>query len=344
MRALPEPRIPDPRTAPVLRWGVLGTGWIAERFVDTVQRNTSQRFTAVGSRSQDAADRFAAGHGIARAHGSYAALVEDPQVDVVYVASPHTSHRDHALLALEAGKHVLVEKPLALDAAQAGEIAAAAGARGLFAAEALWTFFLPRYDVVRQLLGSGALGTVRSVQAEYGEAFAPDHRIFRTDLAGGPLLDLGTYPLSFVTWVLGAPETVLATAQPHPSGVHGQLAALLTDRAGNQGLVHTTLYGFTPTGATVVGTEGVLTLPGPFPQPGPVVLDTRAGRLTWTEPAVGHEGLYFEAAEVARRIADGHTDTPLRTLPDSVVTLAAADRIRARSGIVFPHEHPVPTS
>jgi predicted dehydrogenase len=331
--ALSKPRTPDARTAPSLRWGVIGTGWIAGKFVDTVQRNTSQRIVAVGSRTSDSAERFAKEHGIDRAHGSYAALVADPEVDVVYVATPHTAHRDHALLALEAGKHVLVEKPLALDAAQGAEIAAAARAKGLFAAEALWTLFLPRYDVLRQALPR--IGEIRSVQAEYGEGFAPDHRIFRADLAGGPLLDLGTYPLSFVTWLLGAPTTVLAAAQPHPSGVHGQLAAILTDAAGNEGIVHTTLHGFTPTVATVVGTEGVLTLPGPFPQPGPVVLETGGDTLTWDEPRTGHEGLFFEAAEVARCVAEGRTETPLRPLADSLVTLGAIDAVRDRTGITF---------
>jgi predicted dehydrogenase len=332
VRALPEPRVSG--AAPSLRWGVLGTGWIAAKFVDTVQRNTSQQIVAVGSRSADSAERFAKEHGIGTAHGSYAALVEDPQVDVVYVATPHISHRDDALLALDAGKHVLVEKPLALDAAQGREIADKARATGLFAAEALWTFFLPRYDVVRQLLPE--LGEIRAVQAEYGEGFPPGHRIFRTDLAGGPLLDLGTYPLSFVTWLLGAPASVLATAQPHPSGVHGQLAAILRDAHGNQGIVHTSLHGFTPTVAAIVGTEGVLTLPGPFPQPGPVVFETGGTTLTWDEPRTGHDGLYFEAAEVARCVAEGRTETPLRPLADSLVTLGAIDAVRAQAGITFP--------
>ncbi|GAA1870057.1 Gfo/Idh/MocA family oxidoreductase [Pseudonocardia ailaonensis] len=336
MSSLPAPRTPDPRSAPALRWGILGTGWIAGKFVDTVARNTTQRIVAVGSRSQDSADRFAKEHGIDRAHASYDALVADPEVDVVYVATPHTAHRDDAIRALEAGKHVLVEKPLALDAAQGAEIAAAARAKGLFAAEALWTFFLPRYDVVRQALPR--IGAIRSVQAEYGEGFEPGHRIFRADLAGGPLLDLGTYPLSFVTWLLGEPATVLATAQPHPAGVHGQLAAILTDAEGNEGIVHTSIHGFTPTVATVVGTEGVLTLPGPFPQPGPVVLETGGETHVWDEPRTGHEGLFFEAAEVARAVADGRTETPLRTLDDSLVTLRAIDAVRARAGIRFPHD------
>lgn len=336
MSTLPPPRTPDPRAAPALRWGVMGTGWIAAKFVDTVQRNTGQRIVAVGSRSRDSADRFAKEHGLDRSHASYDALVEDPDVDVVYVATPHTAHRDDALRALAAGKHVLVEKPLALDSAQGREIVASAREKGLFAAEALWTFFLPRYDVVRQVLPE--LGEIRSVQAEYSEGFDLDHRIFRADLAGGPLLDLGTYPIALVTWLLGEPTSVLATAQGHPAGVHGQLSAVLTNASGDLGVVHTSIHGFSPTSATIIGTEGVLTLPGPFAQPGPVVADLGAGPLTWDEPRIGHEGLFHEAAAVARAIADGRTEAPLRTLDDSLVTLGAVDRIRTAAGIRFPHE------
>ncbi len=192
--ALPAPRAPDPMAAPALRWAVLGTGWIAERFVGALHRHTRQRVVAVGSRSVASAREFAGRVGVGRAHGAYADLVADPGVDVVHVATPHNHHRRHALLALDAGRHVPVEKPLALSAAEAAEVAARAAERGVFCAEALWTFFLPRYDVVRRLLDDGVLGDVRTVLADRGEWFPDTHRILRHELAGGALLDLGTYP------------------------------------------------------------------------------------------------------------------------------------------------------
>ncbi|MDT7580194.1 MAG: hypothetical protein QOK35_1458, partial [Pseudonocardiales bacterium] len=197
---LPEPRSPDPMAAPPLRWGVLGTGWIAERFAAALHLATRQRVVAVGSRSVASAKEFADRTGIVRAHGSYADLVADPEVDVVYVATPHNHHRAHALLALDAGKHTLVEKPLALSAAEATEIADRAAAAGVYCAEALWTFYLPRYDVIRRVLADGVLGDVRSMLADHGEWFPATHRILRHDLAGGPLLDLGTYPLAVAQW------------------------------------------------------------------------------------------------------------------------------------------------
>lgn len=334
---LPSPRTPDPMTAPVLRWGVLGSGWIAERFIGSLQRHTPQQLLAVASRDAGRASAFAGRHGIPRSYGSYAELVADADVDVVYIATPHTEHLPCARLALEAGKPVLVEKPLGLDAAQAGEIADVAAAQGLFCMEALWTFFLPKFDVVRQLLESEALGEVRTVLADMGEHFTADHRIMRADLAGGPLLDLGTYPIALGTWVLGAPARIVAAGQPHPAGVNGQLAAILEDADGNQAVLHTTLFANTPTTATIAGTEGTLTLSGPFYQPGGFVLTSVDGerRLRFTEPLVAHEALYFEAAEVARCIAAGTCESPLRPLADSITTLRAMDEIRQQCGLTF---------
>jgi predicted dehydrogenase len=337
---LPAPRTPDPLQAPVLRWGVMGTGWIVDKFVGTVRRNTRQQFVAVSSRDLARARAAAEALGIGRAHASYEDLAADPGVDVVYVGTGHRDHLACARIAIEGGKHVLVEKPLALNARQGAELVGLAAAKGLFCAEALWSFYLPRWDVVRQVLGSGVLGDVRTVLADQGEYLPPEHRIYRADQAGGPMLDLGTYPMSFTTWVLGEPSDVVAVAQPHPSGVHGQVGALLTCAEGRQGVVHTSVFGDTPTTASISGTEALLSLPGPFYHPGDVVLASHGGAstLTYTEPRIAHGGLFYEAAEVARCVAAGLTETPLRPLADSVATLRAMDAVRARCGIVFPGE------
>ncbi|MEI5521947.1 Gfo/Idh/MocA family oxidoreductase [Streptomyces brasiliscabiei] len=336
--ALPAPRTPDPMDAPALRWGVLGTGWIAERFVSSVQRHTRQRFTAVASRDAARAKDFADRNGIPGSYGSYEDLVAADDVDIVYVATEHTAHLACARLALEASKHTLVEKPIGLDAAEAAEIARLAAERGLFCAEALWTFFLPRFDVVRQILDSGILGEVHTALADIGEHFGPEHRILRPELAGGPLLDLGTYPVSLATWVLGAPTHIQASGQPHPAGVNGQTSAILRDTHGNQAVVHTTLFSDTPTTATIAGSHATLSLPGPFYQPGDLVLTPSGGGtpLTYTESRTAHDALHFEAAEAARCIAAGSPETPLRPLSDSIVTLRAMDEIRRLTGITFP--------
>lgn len=339
--ALPAPRTPDPRTAPTLRWGVLGTGWIAERFVASLQAHSSQRVVAVGSRSPGTAARFAGRFGLGRSYGSYAGLVADPEVDVVYVATPHTAHLQDALLALEAGKHTVVEKPLALDAAQGRRIAEAATERGLFCMEAYWTAFLPKFDVLRQLLEAGALGDVTAVVADFGEWFAPGHRIFRADLAGGPMLDLGTYLVGFVVDVLGPrPDEVLARGSGAGTGVQGQTGMILT-YGERQAVLHTTILANTPTVATIAGSAASLLVDGPFYQPGGFTLTSSDGErsLRYDEARYAHEGgLHFQAAEVARRITAGETEAPLRPLARSVETLMIMDEVRRQTGDLVPGE------
>jgi predicted dehydrogenase len=335
---LPPSRIPDPMSAPPLRWGIMGTGWIADQFTRAVQAKTRQVIAAVGSRGPEGAHRFAAKHDIATAHGSYEALVADDSLDVIYIATPHPSHRDHALLALEAGRHVLIEKPIALDHGEALEIAEAARSRGLFLAEALWTYFLPKFDVIDQLLEAGVLGEIKSVHTEYGEYFTRDHRIFDSTLAGGPLLDLGTYPVSLLARLLGEARQVVGLKQDDPSGVHGQLAVAMQNAAGNLGTMATTLYGLTPTNAAIVGTQATLRFGSEFNLPGPFTLISADGtkRLDYSEPVGRHfEGLHFEAAEVARCIAAGATETPKRPVEDTLATMRLLDQIRAATELVF---------
>lgn len=336
---LPSPRVPDPATAPVLRWGVMGTGWIAERFVTAVRRLTRQDVSAVGSRDRRTADFFADRFGIARRYGSYADLVADPQLDVIYVATPHNAHLPCAELVLQAGKAVLVEKPLALNAGQARRLADVAAASGLFCMEALWTFFLPKFDVIRQVLDDGLLGTVHTVLADNGEWFPAGHRIFDASLAGGPMLDLGTYPVSLAVRILGEADGVLADGTWLPTGVHAQVGALLRHGSARS-VVHTTLLGNTATTAVLSGDAATLTIPGAFYRPGPFVLAAAdaSATLTYREPAVGYDGLAFQVAETARRIVAGDRGSPVRPLADSIATLAAMDAIRAQLEIVFPGE------
>ncbi len=337
--ALPIARTPDPLAAPALRWGVIGPGWIAQRFIGALRQGTRQQVLAVGSRDLARSQAFATDHGIERTYGSYADLLADPEIDVVYIATPHNAHHPCAVQSLRAGKHTLVEKPMALNAQQATDLTELAAAQGVFFMEALWTMFLPKFDVIRQLLASGALGEIRTVIADHGEYFADGHRILRHDLAGGPLLDLGTYPISFATWILGEPSAVSAAGQPHPAGVNGQVSAVLSDSRQNQALVNTTIFSNTPTTAVVAGSEATLTIAGPFYQPGPMTLTAHSGAaLHYDEPQVAHGALHFQAAEVARCITSGLRQSPLRTWDDSIATLRVIDEIRRQIGVVFNEE------
>ena len=335
----PAARVPEAAEAPGLRWGIAGPGWIAERFAESLARHGSQRVTAVGSRSLERAAAFAGPRGL-RAHGSYEALAADPEVDVVYVATPHTAHLEVALAALEAGKHVLIEKPLGISAAEAEKVAEAARARGLFAAEALWTAFLPSYDVARQLVRGGRLGELAAVVGDYGEFLPESHRAHDQALAGGPLLDLGIYLLALATDLFGEPDRVLGLGTALPSGVNGQLSALLGFPGGAQATLMTTMQGFTPARLTVVGMEAALTFDGPFNSPGGLTVTTADGAVhRWDgEPGSHVDGLHYQAAAAARAIAAGRTEVAERPLELSILALRVADELRRQAGIAFPGE------
>jgi predicted dehydrogenase len=335
---LPAPRRPDPLDVPALRWGVLGTGWIAERFVRALRTSTTQQVVAVGSRTQASAERFAGAAGDLTAYGSPEALVADPGVEVVYVATPHQAHRASALVAIDAGKHVLVEKPLGLDAAQADDVAAAAASAGVFCMEAMWTLFLPRFDVVRQVLEQRLLGDVRTVLADHGERFDLPHRILDPAMAGGSLLDLGCYLTALATWTLGPAKEVYASGEMTPSGVNGQAAMVLTHAGGARSVLHTTILSATPTVAVISGTAATLTLPGPFFMPGDVVVTSGDGKrtLTWAEPEPnGHGGLYHSAVEVALRVTAGELQSPLRPAVEVVAGLRALDEVSRQLGVRY---------
>ncbi len=332
-----RPRLPDPMTAPGLRWGVLGSGWIADRFVAALREHTRQTVVAVASREPNRRLSFADRHDLPRTYGDAAALAADPGVEIVYVATPHPAHLEGALAAIDAGKPALVEKPLGLDADQATRIADRARAAGVYCAEALWTFFLPRFDVVRQVLESGAIGELRTVLAEYGEWLPDGHRAMDPALAGGSLLDLGSYPVALAALLLGEPVQVLATGETNRFGVNAQTGALVRDRAGALAVLYTGLGASTPTAATIAGSRGAIELPGPFYQPGDVVVRTWADGeiLRYTEPAVGHQALCWEAAAVARDLAAGRTQSAERPLAHSIAAHRLMDTVRQRIGVVF---------
>lgn len=328
---LPASRVPDPMQAPALRWGILGPGWIAGQFVRSVRAHTRQEIAAVASRSQSKADSFAREWQIPKSYGSYEALVADADLDVIYIATPHGMHHRHALLALNAGRNVLIEKPMTLDHAQAAEIIAVARGKGLFLCEALWTYFLPKFDILQQIFDADVLGEIKSVHTEYGEFFTRDHRIFDPALAGGPLLDLGTYPVSLMSKLLGPARQLVGLKQDDESGVHGQLSVIMANAAGNQGSMSTTLYGLTPTNAAIVGTKGTVRFGSEFNMPGPFEVISADGsiRLRHDEPVGRHfEGLHYEAAEVARCIANGQTETTQRPLAATLQMMQLIDEIR----------------
>lgn len=335
---LPPSRIAPPMNAPALRWGILGPGWIAARFAEALRHHTSQKITAVASRSAQRGSAFAADWGIPTVHGNYDELVTRSDVDVVYIATPHTLHFEHATLALEAGKHVVVEKPLALDAHNARAIAELARSKGLFAMEAMWSAFLPKFDVIDQILTQGMLGEISTVLADHGEHFDTDHRIYDPALAGGPLLDLGTYVVYFAQKALGRPAGVTAVGQQANSELNGQISATLTSPTGAHAVLNTTILADTPNLGAMCGTAGMLRTADVFYRPGDFTVSLRDGRSArFIDDVSGYpEGLAYEAAEAARRITRGDLESPCHTMDHTISTLDTLDELRRLLGIEFP--------
>ncbi len=333
--SLPQSRVQDPKTAPVLRWGILGTGWIADNFVKALHRDTSQIVHAVGSRNLQSARDFADRLGVARVHGSYEDLVGDPEVDVVYVATPHNYHVEHGLLAIEAGKHVLIEKPLALSGEGVQRLFEAGTRRGVMVQEAFWSFFLPKFDVMRQVIDEGLLGEITTVVADHGELLPPPHRIHDPALAGGAIHDLGVYCIAIAAWAAGAPAQIEATASWVPSGVVGDAAVALKSESGVVSSLSTTMTATTPCRAVIAGSTGRIDTANGFFFPGDfMVTDYATGTgLSWTETNVRHGALYYEAAEVARRVHAGELASPMWTPDMSRWVATTLDSINLRLGI-----------
>lgn len=331
--------IEDPRTAPSLRWGILGPGKIAHRFAREALAHTSQVITAVGSRSRERAEAFAHEHAIPRVHVDYRGLVEDPEVDVVYVATPHSEHRANALLAIAAGKSVLVEKPLTRNAAEAREVFDAASDAGVFAMEAMWSRFLPHVAEIHEAVGRGVLGDVVALWADHGQMLdlGPTHRLLDPALAGGAILDLGVYPISFAHLLLGVPTTVRAVGQLTETGVDGHASIVLQYGPRTQAVVDTTLWSPTACTAWVAGSEGRLEVERTFYAPSAFRI-TRLDGTTWSYDGRVPGGFQYQIAEAARCVAQGEMESALRSHRDTLEVMAIMDEARAQLGVVYPGE------
>ncbi|HEY7484043.1 MAG TPA: Gfo/Idh/MocA family oxidoreductase [Streptosporangiaceae bacterium] len=315
-----------------IRWGILGTGSIARTFTADLLRLPGHEVAAVGSRAPHTAEAFAADFGVPRAYGTYAELAADDGVDVVYVATPHSGHYDAARACLEAGRAVLVEKPLTPAAADAEKLVAYARDRGLFLQEGMWTRFNPLIVKLRELVADGAIGDVTAVYADFCWAppYDPDSRFWSPDLAGGALLDLGVYPLAFAWMLLGPHATVQATATLAPTGVDANTGILLGYDSGAVALLHCGLTAESPQAATVVGTEGRIEVPALFFRPTSMtLLRNRVEPETFGLELDGH-GFTFEAEEVARCLRTGLLESPQMPLDETIAILRTTDTIAAQ--------------
>jgi predicted dehydrogenase len=323
-----------------LRWGILGTGGIAASMTSDLLL-TGHTVTAVGSRSQAGADEFAAAHGIPTAHPSYEALVADPQVDAVYVGTPHPFHAANATLALEAGKHVLLEKPFTINAEQAQAVVDLAASKKLVVLEAMWTRWMPHMIRIRELLAEGALGELRSLIVDHDQKIStdPEHRLQNPELGGGALLDLGIYPISFAWDVFGEPSSIYALSSPTPTGVDQNDAIVLGYPGGAKAIMNTVLDAAGPNTAVLVGTEARIEIDPIWYVPTSFSLIGPDGRVIERfEQEVPGRGMQFQADELERLVAAGELAGTILPPAQTVAIMGTLDRVREQIGLRYPGE------
>jgi predicted dehydrogenase len=323
-----------------VRWGIAATGGIARAFAQGLALVDDAELVAVASRTDERARAFADEVGALRAHGTYEGLAADPDVDIVYVASPHARHCADSVLFLEAAKHVLCEKPLALSAAQVREMAAAARRNDRFLMEAMWSRFLPAYETLTQLLDDGVIGRPRLVEADFGfriPAIDPTHRLFDLTQGGGALLDLGIYPLNLAFMVLGHPVEVRGTGHLGATGVDEQTAAVLRHDDGALSVVKAAVRTSLSCTARIAGTEGSIAIPAFMHCPQDLVVQTPAGEERIDAPMAGN-GLHHQVHEVHRCLRAGMTESPVMPISESLALATTMDEIRAQIGLRYPGE------
>ncbi len=326
-----------------LRLGILGPGKIARRFLNCIHLAPGVTAVAVGSRSLARAQELAAEYAIPHAYGSYEEAVSDPDVDAVYVATLHPQHEEHALLALRAGKHVLVEKPFTLNEASARRIAQEAQSRGLFCMEAMWTRFFPVMDQVRAWISAGAIGDVRLAHAQFcfrSETVDPNSRLFSPLHAGGCTLDVGVYGLSFLSMVFGGavPEAVSGYAHIGETGVDEQAVMILKYGGGALGSAFAAFRTRTPSIASVYGTAGRIDVADAFWSPRSATL-VRAGQPDEVfEDMREGEGFQYEMLHVRDCLQKGLKDSPLMPLGETLTLQRTMDALRAQWGLSYPCE------
>ncbi|MFC4138948.1 MULTISPECIES: Gfo/Idh/MocA family protein [unclassified Microbacterium] len=323
-----------------LRWGILATGGIATAFTSDL-RTAGLDVRAVGSRSQESADAFAATFGIPHAHASYEALVADPDVDIVYVSTPHPMHHANARLALENGKHVLVEKAFTVNRAEAEDLQALAAEKGLLAMEAMWTRYLPHMVRIREILAAGTLGEIRAVMADHTQSLPTDpaHRLNALELGGGALLDLGIYPISFIWDVLGAPTSIQASGRLLDTGADAEVATVMTHAGGAVSTSLSSSRAAGPNTAAIVGTDARIDIDRVFYSATSFRVIAPDGTvLEEYRTEIDGRGMQFEALAAERLVAEEKFAGDILPIAETVEIMGALDEIRRQIGVRYPGE------
>lgn len=324
----------------LFKWGVLGPGRIARRFVEGLKSLDNAEVAAVASRSLERANLFADEFGISKRYGSYLELASDPDIDAVYVATPHPFHSDQTSLCIEHGKPVLCEKPFTVNAQQARQVINLANERKVFVMEAMWTRFLPIYATIRDLIQKGAIGDVRMLKADFGyrRLWTPEDRHVNPDLGGGALLDIGVYTISFASMIYKAPPVkIQGIAHIGAEGVDEQASVLLGYADGqiaNLSFAHATSI---PNDAWIFGTEGSIHIPD-YWHATKARLNTAGGRTEDINVPFESTGYQYEATEVMKCIAEGKLQSDIMGLDESLEIMETMDALRAQWSLKYPLE------
>lgn len=323
-----------------LRWGILATGGIAASFASDL-RTAGLDLVAVGSRSQESADAFAARFDIPHAHPSYEALASDPDVDIVYVSTPHPIHHENARLLLEHGKHVIAEKAFTLNRAEAEDLQRLAAEKGLLVTEAMWTRYLPHMIRIREIIAEGTLGEIRAVTADHTQLLPSDpaHRLNALELGGGALLDLGIYPISFVHDILGAPTSIRAVGRLIETGADAEVATVMTHEGGAISTTLSSSRAAGPNTASIVGTAARIDIDHVWYAPTSfrVVLPDGTVHEEYASDIEGR-GMQFEALAAERLVAEGNIAGDLLPISETVAIMGTLDEIRSQIGVRYPRE------
>ena len=320
-----------------IRWGILSAGRIADRFTADLRKAPDTEIMAVAARSLQRATAFAAKHHLPRAYGSYAELATDPDIDVIYVATTHNFHKEHTLLCLENGKHVLCEKPFALNAVEASQMIACAQSKKLFLMEAMWSRFNPAYQRAMHWIQNGLIGEVRMLKADFGfrAPWEPEQRILNPVLGGGSILDVGIYPIALASQLLGSqPTDIQALAHLGATDVDEQAGIILKYPRGQLALLSSAVRTRTLHNAFIFGTEGIVWMPL-FWRARLSVLwrSKKLPRITWNKA-----GYQYEAAEVNRCIRENQLESTAIPLADTLARMEILDQIRTQVGLKYPGE------
>ncbi|MFL6711139.1 MAG: Gfo/Idh/MocA family protein [Massilia sp.] len=321
-----------------VRWGILGTGKIAREFADAIKVTPGAVLAAVASRDADTAAGFARDFCAASSYGGYQALADAPDVDLVYIASPHPMHAENALMALNAGKGVLCEKAFTINRREAETVVALAREKKLFLMEAMWTRFMPALAEVRRIVASGAIGTPTHLTADFGffAKAGEAHRLFNPALGGGALLDLGIYPLSIACALLGSVESVRASATMGPTGVDVQTGFVLKHDNGAISSCACSLTARTPCELTISGPHGHVRMNSRFHETTSITVALEDGTAyTVPTPYLGN-GYVHEILEAQRCWREGLIESPGMTHAETLALMGLMDEMRSQIGLRYP--------